>query len=188
MARKKVADRAPHIEKTRKRPGRRQYPKKKPGQSKGPKKHHPDDQTKRRVLAFRMIEVPPDSIAKILGISTPTLYDAYPMEMEYGSALVDSDILANLHKQLTTDDVRVVPGAMAYVRSRIKGFQPAPTSGGSGHFGGGQVREMRFVIVNDPEEGLEEYRQEGQTVEVKGHDPNAPPSNIDPDPKEPGEV
>lgn len=171
MAKKSARQRAPHTPKTR--------PKRKPG----PPKKAEIERVRGLIVGFKLMEISNEKIARMLGIAPPTLYNRYPMEMEFGAAMSEAEIVANLHKQLKSDDIRVVPGLLSYAAKRIKGFAPAP---GHSFPGGGQVREMKFVIVNDPEEGLEEYRQEGHTIEVKGHDPSQP--MIDPDPKEPGEV
>ena len=140
----------------------------------------PKDEDKALVEAWILMGLDKPHMARMMGIGLTTFDRAFAREIELGKEGVDGGIVANIKRQLKKDDLRVIPGGLAWVRMRgVPGFQQPPSSLSNLNKPGGA---MRVLIINDPEEGLEEYRvaDEGGTIEVSGHDPQ--PGGLDPDP------
>jgi hypothetical protein len=155
--------------KSKKKRGKRRNPSPKP--TGRPPHYQPTESDRAFVNSCRIMDAKPERIARMLGLSLDTLTQAYAREIEFASMRADAMVVANLFRQLTKDDMRAIPGALAWARMRLKW---GADRNNVGQFGKPGV--MRLMIVNDPEEGLEEYRDLASgdaTIEVSGHEPTS---------------
>lgn len=142
------------------------------------KRYNPSDEDRLSVEAWVLMGAPVEKMARQLGIGMTTLYKCFGREIEAQGMGTDGRVLGNLIRQVSKDDIRAVPGALAYVRQRVPAFKPSPSTLSFNKGTGGVTGT--FTIVNDPEEGLEAFKvADDGTMEVSGHEPSG---GIDPDP------
>jgi hypothetical protein len=89
--------------------------KKKPGT----KPHEPTAQLKQQVTMMTGFGIPQDDIAKIIGMSTPTLIKFYSNELDTARAQLNTKVANNLFRQATKDDFKAIPAAIFWCKTRM---------------------------------------------------------------------
>lgn len=78
----------------------------------------PTENDRKRVELLAGVGNSHEIIAKIVGISKPTLELHFAHELSIGAAQANSQVAANLFRQATKDDPKAVPAAMFWLKAR----------------------------------------------------------------------
>lgn len=84
----------------------------------GRPEHVPTKKTRDHVALLASVGNGQETIARVIGISVPTLTRHYASELELGLANANAKVGANLLKQACKDDFRAVPAAIAWLKYR----------------------------------------------------------------------
>lgn len=80
--------------------------------------YQPSETDRKRVELLAGVGNSHDIIAKMLGISRPTLELHFAHELETGISVANSQVAANLFRQATKDDPKAVPAAIFWLKTR----------------------------------------------------------------------
>lgn len=84
----------------------------------GRKPHTPDDKTRAQVKMLAGMGVPDFDIAKVIGLSGPTMRKYYMAELETGHIEANAKVAQSLFKQATNPDKPNVAAAIFWLKCR----------------------------------------------------------------------
>lgn len=80
------------------------------------KKHEPTDETRARVRSLVAVGVPQDDVAKILGVSAPTLRKHYREQLNVAKAEANAKVAGALFRIATTPGTQQVTAAIFWLK------------------------------------------------------------------------
>lgn len=98
--------------------------------------HEPTDASRRHVEGMAAVGIPQDDIARIVGISAPTLRKHYRDELDLGATKANARVGQNLWRQATKDDFRATTAAIFWAKTRMGWKEPPTTLEHTGKDGG----------------------------------------------------
>lgn len=84
----------------------------------GRRAYKPDDKTRAQVKMLAAMGVPDFDIAKVIGISSPTMRKYYMVELETGHIEANAQVAQSLFKQATNKDKPNVSAAIFWLKCR----------------------------------------------------------------------
>ncbi len=95
----------------------------------GRRVYKPDDKTRAQVKMLAAMGVPDFDIAKVIGISSPTMRKYYMVELETGHIEANAQVAQSLFKQATNKDKPNVSAAIFWLKCRAGWREEAEDSG-----------------------------------------------------------
>ena len=86
--------------------------------------YKPTDEQRKMVEAMSSVGIQQDNIAKVLGISKPTLEKYFREELDVADVKANAKVAANLFRQATKDDPRSVVAAIFWMKTRMGWKEP----------------------------------------------------------------
>lgn len=89
-------------------------------------KHEPDEQDRRTVEAMTSHGIAPGDIARVIGISVPTLYKWYQHEIDTGHIKANSMVAQSLYQKALGNGNGAVAACIFWLKVRAHWVEPRP--------------------------------------------------------------
>jgi len=112
----------------------------------GRKAYVPNDQTRAQIKMLAAMGVPDFDIAKVVGISSPTMRKYYMAELETGHIEANAQVAQSLYKQATNKEKPNVSAAIFWLKCRAGWREEAED---------GSKKEARALLSKVAEKGTD---------------------------------
>ena len=86
--------------------------------------HEPTEASRRQVRALAAYGIPQDEIARVLGISKPTLEKHYRPELDRAETEANAKVAESLFRKATGDGAQAVTAAIFWLKTRARWKEP----------------------------------------------------------------
>jgi DNA-binding XRE family transcriptional regulator len=86
--------------------------------------HEPSEASRRQVRALAAYGIPQDEIARVIGVSKPTLEKHYRPELDRAETEANAKVAESLFRKATGDGARAVTAAIFWLKTRARWKEP----------------------------------------------------------------